>query len=158
MNEWVVGTQVRFWTGLREGEGRTGRLSYEGVYECGGTRGVYIAAVDGRAIGFVALTHVERLVPEKAVSPEPSANGKEVKRHEFTAPMFVAPGEHILCAVIIGPDRDDPALETLHLRMLAASIEILETIPPASREMIAQHLDRLLADFRKIVAGEREPA
>lgn len=56
------GTPVRFWTGLREGEGRVGKIKYSGVYECGGTQGVYIGPVDGRAIGFVALTHVEEIL------------------------------------------------------------------------------------------------
>lgn len=55
------GTPVRFWTGLREGEGRISTIKYDGVYELGGTHGVYISAVDGRAIGFVALTHVEEI-------------------------------------------------------------------------------------------------
>lgn len=59
--EWRKGTPVRFWTGLREGEGRTGKLSYEGVYTIGGTPCVYIGPVDGRAVGAVALTHVEKI-------------------------------------------------------------------------------------------------
>lgn len=58
-----AGAQVRFWTGIREGAGRTSMLKYDGVYECGGAQGVYVAAVDGRAIGFVALTHVEEIFP-----------------------------------------------------------------------------------------------
>lgn len=55
------GTPVRFWTGMREGEGRISTLKYDGVYVVCGTQGVYISAVDGRAIGFVALTHVEEI-------------------------------------------------------------------------------------------------
>lgn len=50
------GTPVRFWTGIREGEGRTGKLSYDGVYEIGGTPCVYIGGA-----GAVALTHVEEI-------------------------------------------------------------------------------------------------
>jgi hypothetical protein len=62
----TAGTPVRFWTGLREGEGRVSTLKYDGVHECGGTQGVYLSPVDGRAIGFVALTHVEEILPEVA--------------------------------------------------------------------------------------------
>lgn len=56
------GTTVRFWTGLREGEGRTGKLSYSGVYDICGTQCVYIAG-----IGAVALSHVEEIFEEKEV-------------------------------------------------------------------------------------------
>lgn len=57
----AAGTRVRFWTGLREGEGRTGVIRWEGVYECGGQAGVYIRGDDGKAVGFVGLSHVEEL-------------------------------------------------------------------------------------------------
>ena len=57
--KYAKGTTVRFWTGLREGQGRIGQISYDGIYQIGGTPGVYIGPVNGRAVGFVALTHVE---------------------------------------------------------------------------------------------------
>ncbi len=57
----AAGTPVHFWTGLREGEGRTGTIKYEGVYECGGKAGVYIRGDDGKAVGFVCLSHVEEI-------------------------------------------------------------------------------------------------
>jgi hypothetical protein len=76
MSEWTVGTPVRFWTGVREGEGRTGTLKHDGVHECGGTPGVYIAPVDGRAVGFVALTHVERLDGGADTSPRELRDAK----------------------------------------------------------------------------------
>jgi hypothetical protein len=60
----AAGTPVRFWTGLREGEGRTGTIRYDGVYECGGTAGVYIRADDGKAVGFVCLSHVEEIAEQ----------------------------------------------------------------------------------------------
>jgi hypothetical protein len=49
-----VGAKVRYWTGLKEGPGREGEISYDGIYECGGTKVVYV-----RGRGAVALTHVE---------------------------------------------------------------------------------------------------
>ena len=82
-----------------------------------------------------------------------SASGKPVKIHEFTAPALTGPDEHVLCAVIIGPDRDDPTRKTLHLRTYAAALETIREISPESRRMIAEHLDRLLAEFRKMVTA-----
>jgi hypothetical protein len=57
----AVGTPVRFWTGLREGEGKTGAICYEGVYEVGGSAGIYILGDDDKAVGFVCLSHVEEI-------------------------------------------------------------------------------------------------
>jgi hypothetical protein len=57
----AAGTPVRFWTGIREGEGRMGTITYGGVYEIGGTAGVYLRRDDGKSVGFVALSHVENL-------------------------------------------------------------------------------------------------
>jgi len=62
MKSVAKGTKVRFWTALREGEGRIGELGYDGVYEVGGTAGVYIAPVGGKSVGFVALSHVEEIL------------------------------------------------------------------------------------------------
>jgi hypothetical protein len=58
---------VRFWTGLREGEGRTG-VAYSAACILGNSAGVYIRETvprctlhPGRNIGFVCLSHVEFL-------------------------------------------------------------------------------------------------
>jgi hypothetical protein len=55
---------VRFWTGLREGPGRTG-VAYSAATILGGCAGVYIREIvpgclssSGRNIGFVCLSHV----------------------------------------------------------------------------------------------------
>jgi len=53
------GTRVRFWSGLREGEGRLGTIKYDGVYEIGGTASVYIRSDDGKLSSSVAISHVE---------------------------------------------------------------------------------------------------
>lgn len=57
------GTRVRFWSGLREGEGRLGTIKYDGVYEIGGTASVYIRSDDGKLSSAVAISHVEILKP-----------------------------------------------------------------------------------------------
>jgi hypothetical protein len=132
------GTPVRFWTGLREGEGRVGELSYDGVHEIGGSWSVYI-----KGIGSVVLSHVEELTIPAAEKP--------VKVHEFTQEALTAPGEHVLCAVVIGPDRDDPTRKTLHLRSYAAAVEILHQASPATRGMIADHLARLIGEFKNLL-------
>ena len=49
-----AGTKVLYWPGWRTGDPKTGVISHDGVYECGGTAVVYIA---GR--GAVAITHVD---------------------------------------------------------------------------------------------------
>jgi hypothetical protein len=81
------------------------------------------------------------------------ADSKPVLIHEFTADQLTCPGEHILCAIIIGPgpDRDDPERKTLHMRCVAATLEILRVLPPETRQMIMEHQDRLLAEFRRQV-------
>jgi len=52
-----VGTEVRYWTGLREGDGRTGATRSEAYDAPGGHPVVFI---EGCA-GYVALTHVDAL-------------------------------------------------------------------------------------------------
>ena len=80
-----------------------------------------------------------------------AADSKPVLIHEFTQHTLTGPGEHVLCAIIIGPDRDDPGRKTLHLRSFAATLEILRTLPLETRQMIMEHQERLLAEFRKLV-------
>jgi hypothetical protein len=81
------------------------------------------------------------------------ASEKPVKIHEFMADGFVQPGEHILSAIIIGPDRDDPSHKTLHLRLNAAALEILRAMSVETRTMIIEHHIRLLSEFRTFVLG-----
>jgi hypothetical protein len=57
--EYGIGQAVRFWTGLREGEGKTGKTTYKACVLGGHTPGVYILRDDGKNVGFVAFTHVE---------------------------------------------------------------------------------------------------
>jgi hypothetical protein len=81
-----------------------------------------------------------------------TADSKPVKTHEFTAASFLGPHEHILCAVVIGPDRDDPILgHTLHLRASAHAIELIRALPISTRTMIVEHQERLLSEFRKLM-------
>jgi hypothetical protein len=70
------GQHVRFWTGLREGLGRTGTLSYDGIHYLGGTPCVYIRSdeprcvIDGKpnySVGAVALSHVDE-IPDQPLS------------------------------------------------------------------------------------------
>jgi hypothetical protein len=83
-----------------------------------------------------------------------TADRKSVKWHEFSTDEFVAEGEHILFAIIIGPDRDNPKEKRLHLRARADGVEVLRTLPYETRLMIMEHQDRLLKDFRRRVLGE----
>jgi hypothetical protein len=80
-----------------------------------------------------------------------TADTKLVDLQEFTADGFLQPGEHILCAIIIGPDLDDPERKKLHMRSYAAALEVLRAMPRETRQMIMEHQDRLLAEFRKLV-------
>ena len=80
-----------------------------------------------------------------------TAQRKSVKVHEFASTDFLQPREHILCAVIIGPDRDDSTRKTLHFRSHAAAIEILKARPIETRRMIVEHQERLLSEFRKML-------
>lgn len=80
-----------------------------------------------------------------------AADSKPVKIHEFVANSFTEPGEHILCAVILGPDRDDSTRHTLHLRANASAIELLRAMPPETRRMIVEHQERLLPEFRNLL-------
>ena len=82
-----------------------------------------------------------------------TADQKQVKIHEFTADGLTQKGEYILCALIIGPDRDEPDRKTLHMRSVSAAIEELQNLPRPTRLMVMEHMDRLLAEFRKIVLG-----
>jgi hypothetical protein len=49
-------TQVRYWTGTREGEGKLGWTQTQATILGGHTAGVYIGGA-----GFVALSHVEAI-------------------------------------------------------------------------------------------------
>jgi len=61
------GTSVRFWTGLREGEGRLGELSYDGVHEIGGSWSVYI-----KGVGSVTpVTEETARLLASQIAPEP---------------------------------------------------------------------------------------
>jgi hypothetical protein len=80
-----------------------------------------------------------------------SANGKPVKIHEFSAGTFLQPGEHILCAIIIGPDRDDPEHKILHMRTHAVAVEMLRLLTPETRKMILEHQERLIREFTAMV-------
>ena len=53
------GTMVRYWTGVKEGKGRVGKVSYDGVYDICGSDCIYVAGV-----GAVAVTHVEEIQDE----------------------------------------------------------------------------------------------
>lgn len=80
-----------------------------------------------------------------------TAKGKPIKVHEFSAASFTREGEHILCAVIIGPDCDDPTRRTLHLRSNAAAVELLRIMPKETVQMILDHQEALLDNFRKMI-------
>lgn len=80
-----------------------------------------------------------------------SAADKPVKIHEFTAESFLQPGEHILAAIVIGPDRDEPHHHVLHLRANAPAVELLRAMPRETVQMILEHQDRLLSEFRKML-------
>lgn len=65
------GQRVRFWTGVREGEGRTGTawtqammLGADSSGRGGHTAVVYIRDDQGRNVGCVSLTHVESLAAQ----------------------------------------------------------------------------------------------
>ena len=83
------------------------------------------------------------------------AADKPVKIHEFTAESWswLQPGEHVLFAVILGPDFDDPSRHTLHLRGNAPALEVLRALPEPTKGMILEHYERLLSEFRKLVAA-----
>lgn len=57
--KYPVGTPVRFWTGIRDGEGRVGEVKYAADL-IGDTPGAWISG----GIGFVALTHIEPIKRE----------------------------------------------------------------------------------------------
>ena len=67
-----------------------------------------------------------------------------VKVHEFTQPEFVCPGEHILCAFVIGPDRDDPTKKTLHLRTKSDVLNIVRDASAEVRLRFVQDATKLL--------------
>ena len=62
-----IGQPVRFWTGPREGEGKTGKTWSEAQLLSGHTPVVFIRDETGKNIGCVALTHVEAVI--SAVQP-----------------------------------------------------------------------------------------
>ena len=83
-----------------------------------------------------------------------SAENKPVKIHEFMASAmgsFLAQGEHMMCAVILGPDLDDPNRHTLHLRANATVVDLLRAMPRETRTMIIEHQERLLREFRSML-------
>ena len=85
-----------------------------------------------------------------------TADQKEVKVHEFIAENgFAERGEHILCAIIIGPDRDEPGRKTLHLRMRGDAFDLIKALPIGTRQMMMEHMDRLLGEFREMVLESR---
>jgi hypothetical protein len=67
-----AGTRVRFWTGPREGEGKTGIAYTEAQLMASGTAVVYIRDDNGKNIGCVSLTHVEPLAEAKAGVTHPT--------------------------------------------------------------------------------------
>jgi hypothetical protein len=56
-----VGCAVRFWTGMREGEGRAGHTWTEASLAHSGHAVVYLRDSDGKNVGMVLLSHVEVL-------------------------------------------------------------------------------------------------
>jgi hypothetical protein len=78
-----IGTEVRFWTGLREGDGRIGWVKYEACVLGDHTPGVYIRGEAGKgAVGFVALTHIEPVVQVQAASPAENSTASTTPRTE----------------------------------------------------------------------------
>ena len=80
-----------------------------------------------------------------------SADTKPVEINEFTAKGFLQPGEQILCAVIMGPDLDDPGETVLHMRSYLPAVQWLRALPRETRLMIIDHQERLLREFRAIL-------
>lgn len=79
-----------------------------------------------------------------------------IKTHRWTAKSgheFAQPGEHILCAFIIGPDRDDPKStdRTLHIRANQDAIDALKQYPLASRIQLAEGASLLLHELIRLV-------
>ena len=70
------GTRVRFCSGVREGEGRLGTIKYDGVYEIGGAASVYIRSDDGKLSSSVAISHVE-LLPHQGAVTGSAENGQD---------------------------------------------------------------------------------
>lgn len=69
---------------------------------------------------------------------------KTVKTENFTANKFDQPGERILCALIIGPDRDDHARKTLHFRTDATVLEEIKQQPLEFRLSFLKDATQLL--------------
>ena len=80
-----------------------------------------------------------------------TADSKSVKTREFTQSDFLLEQEHILCAIVIGPDRDEADRKTLHLRLRADAMELLRRMPIETRQMILEHQERLWSEFKKQV-------
>jgi hypothetical protein len=60
-----IGTPVRFWTGVREGQGRVGTTWTEAQIMGGHTSVVYIRDLFGKNVGSVSLTHVDLLTSDE---------------------------------------------------------------------------------------------
>ncbi|MGA2376039.1 MAG: hypothetical protein ABSF72_11010 [Candidatus Sulfotelmatobacter sp.] len=65
-----------------------------------------------------------------------TADSKPAKIHEFSAAWLLEPGEHVLCAIVLGPDRDDPRRKTLRVRANAPVVELLRKMPSETTRMI----------------------
>lgn len=76
---------------------------------------------------------------------------KPIKTHEWTAQSFTEPGEKILCAFIIGPDRDEPRERTLHFRTNAIALEEIKKQPLEIRIRFLQDATRLLESLTEKV-------
>ncbi|HWR36407.1 MAG TPA: hypothetical protein VN622_11110 [Clostridia bacterium] len=59
-----VGTSVRFWSGLREGEGQLGTTWTDAQMLSGNTAVVYVRDFNGNNRGSMSLTHVQPLESE----------------------------------------------------------------------------------------------
>lgn len=78
--KYPVGVTVRFWTGVREGQGRTGKTWTDAMLASHGLPIVYIRDEAGKNVGCVALTHVEVIATSQPV-PEPQPTEPETEHH-----------------------------------------------------------------------------
>lgn len=73
-----------------------------------------------------------------------------IKTHIWTAKSkeeFARPGEYIILALIIGPDRDDPTARTLHIRANQEVIDVVKNNPFETRLQIVQGATQLLDEL-----------